>query len=161
MQQTPEAFGARKVIEKHAGDGEFLPHEQPELVTQIIECLLFPAAAAPYTQEVDPGLPGLVQQRLVMAAPGPAPERVHRHPVGAAQEQRLAVDDQPPWMPTIGALSLDLSHAKAGRKNVEQNGVVRLAMRSLAGAQADRQLVQARLAALPWLPKPRGCQVEA
>ena len=95
-----------------------------------------------------------------MALRGPTPQRV-QVPVVAAQEQRLAVDNQMPWSPLIGALSLD-PHAKAGRKNVKiESDWLDWLCAASPPSEADRQLVQARLAALPGCQKPRGCQVKA
>ena len=79
---------------KRAGEHEILPHEQPQLVAQIVEILAFVDAAAPDPHHVHVRLDRTAQVALVIGAGQPGDETVRGNPVGPLGEDRPAVDDE-------------------------------------------------------------------
>ena len=79
---------------QRAGEHEILPHQQPELVAQVVEILALVDAAAPDPHHVHVGLGRAAQVPLVVGAGQPGDETVRGNPVGALGEDRPAVDDK-------------------------------------------------------------------
>ena len=78
----------------HVGEHEVLPHEDAELVAQIVEVVALVDHGAADAQNVHAGLSRLRQRRGVRGPIGAERERVERRPAGAATEDGHAVDAQ-------------------------------------------------------------------
>jgi len=78
-----------------AGEHEILPDEEAHRVAQVVEDVLFIDAAAPDAQHVHVGVAGRGDEDLVAFIGDGADEGVGGDPVGAAGEDRYAVQCEP------------------------------------------------------------------
>src|SRR5690606_3423560 len=130
--------------------GEVLPDQEPELAAGVVEGAALDDAAPPDAHAVDPARDQPLQIRPELRVAGARVEKIHRDPVLAADEQRLAVHDQAEG--GCGARSEiegDAADADAPLEHVDDPAV---------SPDTELPRVQMRGASLAGVPAPRGGQ---
>ena len=119
LRQAQEGLVPGEVAEEDAGEGELLPDQKAQLVTELVEGSFLPQPATPDAQHVDARLFGQAEELGIVFSPGPPWQSVYRHPVGPADEQGLAVDDKGPGGSCSSMDSkLDSAEAKGGDQGI-------------------------------------------
>ena len=96
-----------------AGEREVLPDHHAQLVAQVVEVVRLEHAAAPHPQQVDVGCLRLLDALAVALAGDASGKAVIRDPVGAADPDGLAVDDELETGPDVVLASVEVNGPEA------------------------------------------------